>query len=662
MKKLLTFDAIMSAIIGAIGYGVGFMVPEVLGFHEIICYIACFAVGEAWDQVVDKIIYTKEVQSSPSRKYKTFAGLIVFFVIAFIIVKITLGQSLMDEVKENIVEAILTPIAGFFISYITRYIKRYMISKKYGTGESGFVFDKNIMNHLKPMIGENKTHEEYAGLDPVAKAVSGAYIGKKDDKVVRFLGITYAKAERWKKATPVKDSTEFFEAWYFGNSEIQPESSHNILTEFNQDEDCLNLNIWTSKLEANASKPVFVYFHGGDGRYGGSANPLYHLKNIAKAIPDAVFVSINYRFGVLGVIDFASSNLPDKDEYNDSTALSLLDQVEALKWIKKNISAFGGDPDNITVAGDSAGGSDICLLAATNEAKGLFKRAFIMCASTIDTSDNNDKASLLGKKLIEEFDAKSVADLKNLTSKQLKDFSAKYYDMIELPPRNGRFIPVDVEKEYLNGAAADIEFIFGIAADDVSGWQAMLAGDVSFDALVENYFEFFKCRVKKDKQDRLEALINNYKKSGLSDIDSKKTLLSDFQFKACPLHDCNTLIKGGSVVRVFYWDVNGDIEKLTANTVSMVTSLLGNEDIAEQMGYIHEKNIIEIMQNLLDKYINGDSPELFNNEIDGVSEISWDKYDTNRKCMLHVQNDAIKMAEHPFSDSILELEKLVFVE
>ena len=660
MKKLITIDAIMSAFIGAIGYGVGYMIPEILGFHDIICYISCFAVGEAWDQVIDKIIYTKEVQSSPERKYKTFAGLIAFFIVAFIIVKITLGQSLMGEVGEGIAEVVLVPIVGFFISYITRHIKKYKLSKKYGTGESGFVFDKKVIDHLKTMTGENKIHGEYEGKDPVAKAVSGNYIGKNGKDVVSFLGITYAKAERWKKAIPVEDSTKFFEAWYFGNSEIQPDSSHNILTELNKDENCLNLNIWTSKLEENASKPVFVYFHGGDGRYGGSANPLYHLENIAKAISDAVFVSINYRFGVFGVIDFATSDLSDKDEYADSTALSLLDQVEALKWIKKNISAFGGNPDNITVAGDSAGGSDILLLAANSEAKGLFKRAYIMCASTTDTPDNNDKASLLGKKLIEEFDAKSTADLKALTSKQLEDFTAKYYDMIELSPRNGRFIPMDVEKEYLNGVASDIEFIFGIAADDISGWEAMLAGDVSLDAIIENYFEFFKGRVEKDNYDRLETLLNNYKKSGLSDSNSKKALLSDFQYKACPLHDCNTLVKGGSVVRVFYWDVNGDIEKLTANGVSMVTSILENEDIAEQMGYLHEKNIMEIMQNLMEKYINGDSPELFNNEIDGVSAISWDKYDADRGCVLHIQNSAIKMAEHLFSDSIGELESLVF--
>lgn len=660
MKKLITIDALMSAFVGAIGYGVGYMIPEILGFHDIICYISCFALGEVGDQIIDKIIYTKEVQSSPERKYKTFAGLIAVFCIAFIIVKIILGQSLMGEVEEGIAETVLVPVVGFFISYITRHIKRYLLSKKYGTGESGFMFDKKAIDHLKTMTGENKTYGEYAGKDPVAKAVSGAYIGKKGKDVVSFLGITYAKADRWKRAIPVKDSTEFFEAWYFGNSEIQPDSSHNILTEVNQDEDCLNLNIWTAKLEENKGKPVFVYFHGGDGRYGGSANPLYHLDNIAKAIPEAVFVSINYRFGVFGVIDFASSNLPDKDEYKDSTALSLLDQVEALKWIKKNISAFGGDPDNITVAGDSAGGSDICLLAATSEAKGLFNRAIIMCASTTDTPDNNDKVSLLGKKLIEEFDAKSVADLKNLTSKQLEEFSAKHYDMIELPPRNGSFVPMDVEQEYLNGAASDIEFILGIAADDISGWQAMLAGDVSLDAIVQNYFEFFKSRVDKDKHDRLETLLNDYKKSGLSDTDSKKTILSDFQFKACPLHDCNTLVKGGSVVRVFYWDVKGDIEKLTANTVSMVTSILGNADIAEQMGYLHEKNITEIMQNLVDKYINGDTPELFKNEIDGVDEISWNQYDAERECVLHIQNSSIKMAEHLFSDNVRELEKMMF--
>lgn len=649
----------MFAFISCIGYSIGYIIPKSCGMNDFISIIICFALGMAIDSVVNKILYSRFLQENNRNKYIVFAGMLLIYIIALFLVEILFSHSLLADLRDYLVSIIAIPIISFCVSYCVRVIKRNKILKKYGNGDSGFIIDKKAVDELKNMTGENKAYSNYAGKDPVVKVDTGSYIGKKEKNGVCFRGIPYAKAERWKKAVQLEASTEYYETYYFGNSEIQPDSSHNILSEAPQDENCLNLNIWTSKLEQEAKKPVLVYFHGGDGRYGGTANPLYHLESIAKAIPDAVFISVNYRFGIFGVIDFSTTNLEGIDEYEDTTALSLLDQVEALKWIRENISAFGGDPGNITVAGDSAGGSDICLLSVMKEAKGLFKRAIIMCASTIDTPDRNDKASLLGAKIIEEFDIKKVSDLKNITSKQLKDFSTKYYDLIELPPRNGLYITKDVEKEYLDGAAADIEFIFGIAADDVSAWESMLADEVAFDEIVKEYFEFFTKEMGSTNEDVINALVNKYRESGLSDLEAKKEMLADFQYKSCILHDCSLLAKGGSKVRCFYWDVKGDIEKLTANAVSMVTAILGNTNIAEQMGYIHEESITEIINALISKYIHGDQVALYNNEIKGVTKLNWDEFDADKWNALHIKRDTVKMSDNVFSESVKQLEKLI---
>ena len=144
--------------------------------------------------------------------------------------------------------------------------------------------------------------------------------------------------------------------------------------------------------------------------------------------------------------------------------------------------------------------------------------------------------------------------------------------------------------------------------------------------------------------------------------EAKTSLLADMQFKAGVLHDCRTLSEAGSSVRCFCWDVKGDIEKFTANTASMVTAVLGNLEIAEQMGYLHDKGLTDILQALVGKFIHGQNPELFNNELKGVSGIVWDEFDADRNGVLQITKDSIGMTENAFSENVCELEKLVFEE
>lgn len=663
MKKIVTLDSIMVSFISAMGYGFGYTIPSAFNLHPIICFLICMVLGTVCDNIANKIIFSKKVQQSNARRYIVFVCFALVFVLGYIYMARFFAYSLWNDVQTEMTFSVIIPIVFFFLSLIVEYIKRKKLLKKYGTGEDGFILDDKVEKQWIRDFGTNEEISDYSGKDPVVRTYGGAFIGKQDKQGVRFLGIPYAKApckkDRWKKPIPIDPSDKMYTAYYYGSSEIQPEGSHNILNRFKQDEDCLSLNIWTSKLEPNSSKPVLVYLHGGDGRYGGSANPINHLSNLSKGIPDSVCVSVNYRFGVFGAVSFDGTNSPDLNEYQDAPLLSLYDQIEALKWVKSNIANFGGDPDNITLIGDNAGGSCISMLSSMEETKGLFKRALIMCASSYDSPQSNKSATEVGKLLLEEFESDTISGLSQITSEQLKDFSGRHYDLLELPSRDGTHVPRNINAEYQKGICSDVEFIFAIATDDTSGWLAMLAGDVSFDDLTKYYYEMLMSEAGKDKADKLEKLLDKYKLTAKNDYEARKALLTDFFYKACILCDIKSLIKGGSKVRCIHWDVNGDIEKFNANSVSMVSTILGNFEMAEQLGYLNSKNITEITQTFIDKFIHGKDMALYKNEVKGVNEIIWDEFSESDERVLKITRDKIEVVNNEFSENVHELEKII---
>lgn len=663
MKKLITLDAIMVSLISAMGYGIGYAVPNAYGLGPILSGLICMGLGGFMDQLAKKIVYSSDVQKSGKKRFTVFACIALAFLFGYGYLATYFAHSLWDDVLSSLLTYVGIPVGGFLLTMAVNAFRRKRMLKKYGTGESGFIIDKKTEKQLGALMGTNREIAKPSGEGPAVKTLGGTYVGKEDGGCVRFLGIPYAQApvgqNRWKRPVPVEASTKVFEALNFGPSEIQPENSHNVLSGLKQDEDCLHLNVWTANLEPNAKKPVLVYFHGGDGRYSGCANPVYHLENLAKGIPNGVFVSFNYRYGAFGVVGFDPATCPDAGEFEDSAALTLLDQIEALKWIRANIAAFGGDPRNVTLAGDSSGGTCICLLAAMEEAKGLFKRALVLCTSSGDAPAGDAKAYQAGKALMDEYHASSVASLQSLSSDELREFTSRHYDLLDLPPKDGKYLPLDLEQTYLEGAASGIEFVFGIAADDVSAWQGMFAGDDALDAMADQYYEELKSMIGPQKAAGLDAVFEKYTQSKLSVGNAKLALLADLQSKASILHDCRTLARGGGKVRCFYWDVKGEIEALTANTVSVVTAILGNEEIAEQMGYINDANITEIMQAFVSKFMRRQPMELFNNEINGIDEIVWDEFDAQRGSILKVTNEKIEMASNVLPESTFELERLV---
>jgi para-nitrobenzyl esterase len=216
------------------------------------------------------------------------------------------------------------------------------------------------------------------------KVEGGLISGTTADGVRSFKGIPYAAPPvgelRWKAPQPIVSWQGVRACNAFGPDCPQAPYTQNSLyysAPRPQSEDCLYLNVWTAA-NANAKRPVLVWIHGGALTRGSGATPTYDGTNFAKQ--GVVLVTINYRLGPLGYL--AHPELTSESPQHASGNYGVLDQIAALKWVQKNIAAFGGDPNNVTIFGESAGSWSVNVLVAAPLAKGLFQRAIGESGST----------------------------------------------------------------------------------------------------------------------------------------------------------------------------------------------------------------------------------------------------------------------------------------
>ena len=215
---------------------------------------------------------------------------------------------------------------------------------------------------------------------PIVETTKGKLRGYRFDGVNIFRGIRYAKAKRFEMPVPVEAWEGVKDACSYGMicpvlSEPQPTGE--VMTPHRfwpSSEHCQYLNVWSTSLDKEAKKPVLFWIHGGGYAAGSSIEQeCYDGFNMAK-LDDLVFVSVNHRlnaFGYLDVSDFGT-------EYRNSGNVGMADLVEALRWVRDNISAFGGDADNVTIVGQSGGGGKVTVLNQIPEADGLFAKAIVM--------------------------------------------------------------------------------------------------------------------------------------------------------------------------------------------------------------------------------------------------------------------------------------------
>ena len=230
---------------------------------------------------------------------------------------------------------------------------------------------------MQALYGENRpiTDGNY-DKSLAARCINGTFVGKMDDGVIAYKGIPFVGRQpvgelRWKAPVDVTADDGVYEAYYFGKCPPQIESYAQMGSLYPQGEDCLYLNVWTAAKASEEKKPVLVWIHGGAYEIGGVAEPREEGTNFVRENPDVIFVSIEYRLNVFGFLHL--SHLPDGADYQDAQNLGMMDQMMALKWVHENIAAFGGDPDNVTIIGQSAGGGSVTLLPLIEGSHAYFK-------------------------------------------------------------------------------------------------------------------------------------------------------------------------------------------------------------------------------------------------------------------------------------------------
>ena len=207
------------------------------------------------------------------------------------------------------------------------------------------------------------------------KCINGTFVGKKADNIISYKGIPFVGQQpvgnlRWKAPVDVTPNDGVYEAYYYGKAPVQEVGDP--AAEYGTGEDCLYLNVWKADKEAAKKKPVIVWIFGGGFDVGGTTDPMYDCTNLLNENPDVIVVTISYRINVFGF--FHLSHLSDGKDYPDAQNLGLLDQLKGLKWVHENIAAFGGDPDNVTIWGESAGAGSCTLLPLIKGSHQYFKR------------------------------------------------------------------------------------------------------------------------------------------------------------------------------------------------------------------------------------------------------------------------------------------------
>ncbi len=254
----------------------------------------------------------------------------------------------------------------------------------------------------------------------IAHTPDGALEGRLENRLKVFKGIPYALPPvgpaRWKPPAPIPPWTGVRKATEFGSACFQPVRNRTNIYALDPmpklSEDCLTLNIWAPANARNA--PVFFWIHGGSLTIGVGSDPVYDGARLAAR--GIVVVTINYRLGVLGWL--AHPELSQESPTGVSGNYGLLDQIEALEWVRRNIRGFGGDPSNVTIAGESSGGLSVMYLMAAPSARGLFSKAIAESAYMASTpelkqrSHGSESAEESGTRFAAALHAPNIAALR----------------------------------------------------------------------------------------------------------------------------------------------------------------------------------------------------------------------------------------------------------
>jgi para-nitrobenzyl esterase len=359
---------------------------------------------------------------------------------------------------------------------------------------------------------------------PEVTTAQGALAGSVDDGISAFEGIPFAAppvgALRWRGPQPAASWAGVRDASRFGP--ICPQAKLSLVARLKphlklpESEDCLTLNVWTSAASPSAKLPVMVWIYGGSFRSGGSAMPIYDGTQLAKH--GVIVVTLNYRLGWLGFLDLPALAAEHPDEPTGN--FGLLDQIAALQWVQRNIASFGGDPANVTIFGESAGGMSVNDLMVSPLARGLFAKAISESGLGFNRMKTSAEAQDAGLAFATRVGARgdSASDLATLRGVSVNSLLDAEEGVETAPMVDGKVLPGETGALFATGKVAKVPYI---------------AGSNSNEATLMPYTQVTADSLEKPFGDQLPAVRKIYEQDGpLSDDAFAQQLFSDVLFTA----------------------------------------------------------------------------------------------------------------------------------
>lgn len=487
--------------------------------------------------------------------------------------------------------------------------------------------------------------------------VQGVY--NEDKSVMVYAGIPYAKAPigdlRWKEPQDVEPWNDVLDCSYFRAKSMQKTEdpvTNNLVDIYAQkswhpnyleqkieisSEDSLYVNIWKPNT-TETNLPVLVYIHGGSLTTGSPSFYAYNGENMAKN--GIIQVNISYRLGVFGYL--ALEELQNESPNHTTGNYGLLDQIKALEWVNKNIESFGGNKNNITIAGESAGSSSVSAICASPLAKGLFQKAIGESSSVVlstppHTFRTLESAKAIGRSVLAEFSCKNVSELRKISADELVKTKSTNSSMTV----DGYALPKTPYQLYLDGEASDVPLLNGFNSMEADAFTVptyLTSGQPN----VSNS----KARLIAEFND--EAIVNKMMATQSWNNDEEafrsfNNIIATYWF-AHPHYSWNKAIKENysSPVYTYYFDKeNGYYSGYHSGELTYVFNTLGRN---KNLSFAYDESdytLAKTMNSAWAAFIKTGNPS--------TSSLTWEEWDKDQTNVMHF-GSTVEMMKDKYSD------------
>ena len=524
-----------------------------------------------------------------------------------------------------------------------------------------------------------------------AKCSNGTFVGQllEDGAIKVWRGIPFAKIPaRFERSVPADASDRVYEALYYGKSGMQIPDESEPSSFYEQGElDVLTLTVYTGNNDIK-NKPVLVYIHGGAYSCGGTTDKAYDPTALVTYNPDLLVISITSRIGILGLLDLGVKDengnylLSDYEEniekYKTSNNLALLDVIQGLRWIRQNAAAFGGDVNNITISGESAGAgcvSNLLLIASDPDNKyisldeGLFQKVFSMSGG-INLYSTLENSAELTKGFIEYFGAKTIADLCKPDIDALREWLATNGLGSNFLVLDGEVLPKDLDEvydKYSKYVGKDVKVLQGATTNEYAYFRATFkdayeklnfthedCARATFKAMTEPTLAYPDLKPTAAFKEALKAYLKALEEEGLTTEDEKlNAFLNDHTLQTINYYMAAKQAANGGTTYVYAFDekYDGFYSDCGAGHAIDCYYLFGNFTGTKAMGTNKQVDFSRKYQNMVANFCRSADPS--------TEDIDWKPYNTETGWCALLNDEKIECIKGYHSERIINMIRMI---